>query len=125
MGLLTFQYFSLASVSDMDPESSTLNTKCLIGEKQQKTKCQVLGNDGNEHLVTWQILVTFCPGVGAMKILRSLTEPEAAESPPAPDDVDDGNSSREILMARYLERCSTRAVVVVLMNLHRSGKSEK
>ena len=53
-----------------------------------------------------------------MKILRSLTDPEAAaaESPPDPDD-DEGKSSREILMARYLERCSTRAVVVVLMNL--------
>ena len=82
MGLLTFQYFSLASVSDIDPESST-----------------------------------FCPGVGAMKILRSLTEPEAAESPPDPADDDEGKSSREILMARYFERCSTRAVVVVLMNL--------
>ena len=65
----------------------------------------------------WSHLVTFCPGVGAMKILRSLTDPEAAaESPPDPDD-DEGKSSREILMARYLERCSTRAVVVVLMNL--------
>ena len=83
MGLLTFQYFSLASVSDIDPESST-----------------------------------FCPGVGAMKILRSLTDPEAAaESPPDPADDDEGKSSREILMARYFERCSTRAVVVVLMNL--------
>ena len=65
----------------------------------------------------WSHLVTFCPGVGAMNILRSLTDPEAAaESPPDPDD-DEGKSSREILMARYLERCSTRAVVVVLMNL--------
>ena len=90
MGLLTFQYFSLASVSDMDPESST-----------------------------------FCPGVGAMKILRSLTEPEAAaESPAEPEDDDDGKSSREIRMARYLERCSTRAVVVVLMNLQRNGRFE-
>ena len=75
---------------------------------------------------------TFCPGVGAMKMRRSLTEPEdappgppsdedddveAAESPFGPDDADEGKISSEIRMARYLARCSTRAVVVVLMNL--------
>ena len=76
---------------------------------------------------------TFCPGVGAMKILRSLTVPEgaaAAESPPAtaappcpcPPDDGDGKSSSEIRMARYFARCSTRAVVVVFMNLKWNGK---
>lgn len=81
---------------------------------------------------------TICPGPGEIEIERSLTaisgdeneeEEPGPRSGPAPLDEVEGappgasvlglGISRVIRMARYLQRCSTRALEVVLMYLKR------
>ena len=101
MGLFTFQYFSFTCVKDI--------------------------------LVATAVI---CPGTEAIYIMRSFTEPpEATEElfveeveafevgpPSTVDDDDDGggcfllaSKSNAILMAKYLQRCSTSALEVVLI----------
>ena len=98
MGLFTFQYFSFTCVKDI--------------------------------LVATAVI---CPGTEAIYIMRSFTEPpeateelfveevEAFEVGP-PSTVDDvggcfllASKSNAILMAKYLQRCSTSALEVVLI----------